>query len=72
MKNISIFTLNKTDPNSSARTGVLHTGHGDIVTPCFLPIATYGAVKTQSSEEIEELPSSILLSSSEIFDISLK
>ena len=58
----SVFTIKFSDKNTSARTGILHTGHGDIATPCFLPVGTYGAVKTQSAEEIAELPSSALLS----------
>ena len=57
-----IFTITNSAANSSARTGILHTNHGEISTPCFIPVGTYGAVKTQSSEEIAELPSSILLS----------
>ena len=56
------FIINHSDKNTSARTGVLHTDHGDIPTPCFIPVGTYGAVKTQSSEEIAQLPSSVLLS----------
>ena len=58
----SIFTLKKSDGNSSARTGILHTDHGDVKTPCFFPVGTYGAVKTLSSEEVAEIPSVILLS----------
>jgi len=58
----TVFTLNKFDNNSSARTGILHTDHGNILTPCFFPVGTYGAVKTQSSEEILDLPSAVLLS----------
>ena len=58
----SLFTINHHDENTSARSGVIHTDHGDIPTPFFIPVGTYGAVKTQSSEEIAELPSSILLS----------
>jgi queuine tRNA-ribosyltransferase len=57
-----LFTINHSDQNTSARTGVLHTGNGDIPTPCFMPVGTHGAVKTQSSKEIVDLPSSILLS----------
>ena len=57
-----VFTITNSDANSSARTGILHTDHGNISTPCFIPVGTYGAVKTQSSEEISELPSSVLLS----------
>ena len=56
------FTITNSDLDSSARTGILHSAHGDITTPCFFPVGTYGAVKTQSSEEIAELPSPILLS----------
>ena len=58
----SVFTITNSDTNSSARTGILHSDHGDISTPCFFPVGTYGAVKTQSSEEISDLPSSVLLS----------
>jgi len=56
------FIINQLDKNTSARAGVLHTDHGNITTPCFIPVGTYGAVKTQSSEEIALLPSSVLLS----------
>ena len=62
MKNNPFFTLIKSDHETSARSGILRTDHGNITTPFFLPIATYGAVKTQSSEEIKDLPSSTLLS----------
>jgi queuine tRNA-ribosyltransferase len=58
----SLFTINHKDENTSARSGVIRTDHGDITTPFFMPVGTYGAVKTQSSEEISDLPSSILLS----------
>ena len=57
-----LFTINHKDENSSARSGVIRTDHGNITTPFFMPVGTYGAVKTQSSEEISNLPSSILLS----------
>ena len=57
-----LFTINHSDKNTSARTGVLHTDNGDIPTPFFMPVGTHGAVKTQSSKEIVDLPSSILLS----------
>ena len=56
------FIINQSDKNTFARAGVLHTDHGDITTPCFIPVGTYGVVKTQSSEEIAQLPSSVLLS----------
>ena len=59
---MSAFKILHQSAKSSARTGILKTQHGEIETPFFMPIATYGAVKTQSSEEIKNLPSNILLS----------
>ena len=56
-----LFTIIHSDKNTSARAGILRTDHGDFSTPCFMPVGTYGAVKTQSSEEIADLPSPILL-----------
>ena len=57
-----VFSITNSDTKCSARTGIFHTDHGNISTPCFIPVGTYGAVKTQSSEEIAKLPSSVLLS----------
>ncbi len=56
-----IFNLQKTDVHSAARAGIITTGHGQLDTPFFMPVGTYGAVKTQSSEEIAAI-SKILLS----------
>jgi len=39
------FTKTASDPNSSARAGILHTDHGDIQTPIFMPVGTVGSVK---------------------------
>ena len=57
-----IFTINSSCTKTSARTGIIITDHGELKTPFFMPVGTYGAVKTQSSENIANLPSSILLS----------
>lgn len=56
------YTLQKTSTLSQARRGILHTPHGDLETPFFMPIATKAAVKTLSSFDIERLGSPILLS----------
>lgn len=56
------FELQKTSGVSRARRGVLHTAHGDLETPFFMPIATKGAVKTLSSQDVERLGSPIVLS----------
>ncbi len=39
--------------SSKARTGVIHTAHGDVKTPAFLPIGTRGTVKSVTSEELK-------------------
>ena len=39
------FNLLKNDPQSNARAGVLHTAHGVIETPIFMPVGTVGSVK---------------------------
>ena len=57
-----IFKLEATASTTSARAGTISTDHGDVQTPFFMPVGTYGAVKTFSSEEIKLLPSKILLS----------
>ncbi|MBI4437777.1 tRNA guanosine(34) transglycosylase Tgt [Candidatus Uhrbacteria bacterium] len=44
-----------------ARRGRLVTAHGAIETPCFMPIATKGAVKTMSSADMHDLGAQILL-----------
>lgn len=49
------------DPGSSARTGALHTDRGNLPTPLFIPIGTYGAVKTLSSRDLDESGASIIL-----------
>jgi queuine tRNA-ribosyltransferase len=38
-----------------ARTGVLHTAHGPIKTPAFIPLATKGTVRGLESHEVAEL-----------------
>ena len=58
MKFKIISECNKT----GARAGLIHTDHGIIETPFFMPVGTYGAVKTQASDEIKTLPSKVLLS----------
>ncbi len=45
----------------SARLGILKTRKGEIRTPCFMPIATKGAIKTISAEEIRLLGPDIIL-----------
>lgn len=39
------FELQHNDPYSQARTGVITTDHGQILTPIFMPVGTCGSVK---------------------------
>lgn len=48
------FHLQHTDPNSSARTGIIETGHGEIETPIFMPVGTVGAVRAIHQHELRE------------------
>ena len=46
------FDLEKTDRLTHARAGVLHTDHGDIPTPIFMPVGTAGTVKAVHQREL--------------------
>jgi len=46
------FTLLKTDPQSSARAGLISTDHGQIETPIFMPVGTVGSVKAVHLREL--------------------
>ncbi|HYF05847.1 MAG TPA: tRNA guanosine(34) transglycosylase Tgt [Patescibacteria group bacterium] len=47
------FDILKKDINSRARNGILHTAHGNVETPVFLPIGTRGSVKTVTNQELK-------------------
>ena len=48
------YELLHLDKNSGARRGVIHTPHGDIQTPVFMPVGTQATVKSMSPEELKE------------------
>jgi queuine tRNA-ribosyltransferase len=48
------FRIVASDASSSARAGTLSTLHGEIPTPCFLPVGTRGAVKGVEFDRLEE------------------
>jgi queuine tRNA-ribosyltransferase len=52
--NTPFFTLLQTDNHSAARAGVVHTDHGDIPTPVFMPVGTVGTVKGVHRRELED------------------
>lgn len=47
------FELQKVDPNSNARAGLITTAHGTIETPIFMPVGTVGSVKAVHFHELE-------------------
>lgn len=56
------FELLKICKQSGARLGRLHTRHGVIETPIFMPVGTQATVKTLSPEELKDMGSQIILS----------
>ncbi len=55
------FEILKTDPTTKARAGLLHTPHGVIETPVFMPVGTLGSVKGMTQDALEELGAQIIL-----------
>jgi queuine tRNA-ribosyltransferase len=56
---MSAFTLEATD--GAARAGVVHTAHGDIRTPAFMPVGTKATVKSVDPAEVKALGAEIVL-----------
>lgn len=48
------FNLKVKCNNSEARAGILHTDHGDIETPVFMPVGTAGSVKGIHTRDIRD------------------
>ena len=56
------YELIKEDLRTRARRGRLHTPHGTIETPVFMPVGTAGTVKAMLPEEVKSLGAEIILS----------
>lgn len=56
------YELIKKDNKSKARRGRVHTPHGDIETPVFMPVGTAATVKAMRPEEVKEMGAEIILS----------
>ena len=56
---MSFFILRATD--GDARVGTLHTPHGDVPTPAFMPVATQGSVKALDSADLRGIGADIVL-----------
>ena len=57
-----MFKVENFCSKTSARVGLLKTDHGEIQTPAFMPIGTYAAIKTLSTDEIKKLKFNLVLS----------
>ncbi len=55
------FEIVAEDPHSAARAGLLHTPHGDIPTPVYMPVGTRAAVKTVTPDELRAAGATIIL-----------
>jgi queuine tRNA-ribosyltransferase len=52
MPRVPALSIEARDPATAARAGVLHTAHGDVRTPAFVPLATKATVKGLLPEEV--------------------
>lgn len=56
------YKITATDSNSSARTGIIFTDHGEIHTPIFMPVGTAGTVKgVHQRELVDDIRAQIIL-----------
>ena len=53
------WTLAATD--GAARTGTIHTAHGDVPTPVFMPVGTAGTVKAMTADAVRETGARLVL-----------
>ncbi|RSK27995.1 tRNA guanosine(34) transglycosylase Tgt [Bacillus sp. HMF5848] len=56
------YELIKTCKQTGARLGRVHTPHGTIETPVFMPVGTLATVKTMAPEELKDMGAEIILS----------
>lgn len=56
------FKVLKQSQYSQARLGLLTTPHGEVETPCLVPVATQATVKTLTSEEILQTKARLIIS----------
>ena len=55
------YELKHVCKQSGARYGILHTPHGDVETPMFMPVGTLATVKGISPEMLKEMHSQVIL-----------
>ncbi len=55
------FVLQQKDPESNARCGIIHTSHGSVKTPAFMPVGTQATVKSLTPQDLEEIGIQIII-----------
>src|SRR3989338_2381233 len=57
----TFFEITHKEKHTRARTGVIHTDHGDIHTPVFMPVGTQATVKTLDVNDLQTIGPEIIL-----------
>lgn len=55
------FDIQQRDAKTRARVGVIHTAHGDIETPAFMPVATQATVKGLTAQDLYALAAQLII-----------
>ena len=55
------YELTRQCPHTGARAGILHTPHGQVETPVYMPVGTQAVVKAMTSREMAEIGAQIVL-----------
>jgi queuine tRNA-ribosyltransferase/7-cyano-7-deazaguanine tRNA-ribosyltransferase len=55
------FDIQQRDAKTRARVGVIHTAHGDIETPAFMPVATQATVKGLTAQDLYALDAQLII-----------
>ena len=55
------FGWTQTATDGAARAGTLHTAHGDIATPVFMPVGTAGTVKAMTADSVRSTGAGLVL-----------
>ncbi len=64
------FQLESTDRTTAARAGRIHTEHGEVLTPAFMPVGTAGSVKSLTPDELAAAGADIVLANT--YHLSLR
>lgn len=55
------YSIEKRDPATRARVGIIHTAHGGIETPGFMPVATQATVKSLTPRDLYDLNAQLII-----------